>query len=130
MNLSTNPQRSNDGGAIADESHRERLSDSLSIIRALGELPSEKYTSNWLGMKESTFGVCVYCKRRVKMEEIDEWIDDRNGTTAMCPHCDTDAVVPESELPVKGMSDADIKVLLLRWRGYAFGCEESDEEYQ
>ncbi|MBQ8513398.1 MAG: cytoplasmic protein [Clostridia bacterium] len=36
---------------------------------------------------------CFYCGRIYPGREITEWID--RGTTALCPHCGIDSVLPE-----------------------------------
>lgn len=35
---------------------------------------------------------CCYCCNIFNPKEIEEWVDE-NGTTALCPHCDIDAVI-------------------------------------
>ena len=37
---------------------------------------------------------CFYCQAKFPPSEITEWIDD--GTTALCPHCGIDSVLPDS----------------------------------
>lgn len=55
---------------------------------------------------ETTCG-CYYCCRTFTGNEIKEWVD--GGTTAMCPHCNIDSVVP-------GMINKnDLEEAHLRW---------------
>ncbi len=43
---------------------------------------------------------CFYCERVFSPSEISNWIDE--GYTAMCPHCDIDAVIGSaSGLPIE-----------------------------
>ncbi|MHD0645008.1 hypothetical protein ACYPKM_05235 [Pseudomonas aeruginosa] len=35
---------------------------------------------------------CYFCLRQFDSHQITEWTD--GGTTAICPHCDIDAIVP------------------------------------
>ena len=51
-------------------------------------------TSNALALAESLTCSCYYCLRTYSTDEIVDWIDDADGLTAICPHCDIDAVVP------------------------------------
>jgi len=47
---------------------------------------------------------CFYCLKTFPPSEIVEWIEESkdgprgHGKTAVCPNCDIDAVLPESEL--------------------------------
>lgn len=43
---------------------------------------------------------CLYCEQRFMYTHIEKWVDE--GKTAICPHCDVDAVVPYLE--VQGVS--------------------------
>ena len=38
---------------------------------------------------------CFYCKKIFIIEDIDEWTDSKQ--TAMCPNCDIDSVIIETE---------------------------------
>ena len=38
--------------------------------------------------------VCFYCGKRFNVSEIEEWIQDKKGDTAICPYCDIDSVIP------------------------------------
>lgn len=38
---------------------------------------------------------CFYCLRSFNLDKVEEWIDE--GTTALCPYCDIDSVVPLTE---------------------------------
>lgn len=35
---------------------------------------------------------CVHCCKTYPVGDLEEWTDD--GTTAICPHCSVDAVIP------------------------------------
>lgn len=50
---------------------------------------------------------CFYCLRIFSPKEIDEFIDDKNGKTAICPYCGIDSVIGDN-------SDLQIKEDLLR----------------
>ena len=39
---------------------------------------------------------CFYCKKIFKSSEVKEWIKDKNGDTAKCPHCLTDSVIGDA----------------------------------
>jgi hypothetical protein len=47
---------------------------------------------------------CFYCEKIFSATEISEWIEESKdcprgaGRTALCPHCDIDTVLPESNL--------------------------------
>lgn len=57
---------------------------------------------------------CFYCLTIYEPSEIKEWIEDKNGDTAICPHCGIDAVLPNGrEYPLN-------KAFLQRMRGYWF----------
>ena len=43
---------------------------------------------------ESKKCVCMYCGKRFDVSEIEEWIEDWNETTALCPSCGIDSVIP------------------------------------
>ena len=36
---------------------------------------------------------CFYCGQTYSSREIEEWIDEENGYTAICPKCGVDAVL-------------------------------------
>lgn len=38
--------------------------------------------------------VCFYCGKRFNALEIEEWIQDKKGNTAICPYCNIDSVIP------------------------------------
>ena len=52
----------------------------------------------------SEFACCFYCKTRFSPAEIEDWIDgphaepggSAEGTTALCPRCGIDAVLPSA----------------------------------
>jgi hypothetical protein len=37
---------------------------------------------------------CFYCLEMFAPSEIAEWATDKEGDTALCPHCGVDAIVP------------------------------------
>lgn len=39
---------------------------------------------------------CFYCLAIFDPQEIEEWIEDEGGDTALCPRCEIDSVPPES----------------------------------
>lgn len=58
---------------------------------------AHKYSlSNGQLVKRSSKCGCFSCGAIFSCDEIAEWADDRGGKTAVCPHCFTDAVVPDS----------------------------------
>lgn len=40
---------------------------------------------------------CFYCLAIFDPQEIEEWIEDEGGDTALCPRCEIDSVLPESD---------------------------------
>lgn len=49
-------------------------------------------------LKKSKTCGCFYCSRIYKVSEIKEWIEEKSGAeTALCPYCDIDAVIAESD---------------------------------
>ena len=40
---------------------------------------------------------CFYCKKIFNPNEITSWLKDKNGDTALCPYCNTDSVISESD---------------------------------
>lgn len=58
---------------------------------------AHKYaTANESLVKRSTRCGCFNCMDTYPPEEILDWIDDKDGRTAVCPHCFVDAVLPDS----------------------------------
>lgn len=46
-------------------------------------------------LRLSNCGVCVYCFKSCKYNDINQWISEKDSTyTALCPHCCVDAVIP------------------------------------
>ncbi|MDF2946664.1 MAG: conserved hypothetical cytosolic protein [Bacillales bacterium] len=39
---------------------------------------------------------CFYCLEFFSPDEVEEWIDDVNGKTALCPHCGIDSVIGDA----------------------------------
>ena len=67
-------------------------SDTSLLIKAHGYCTSNK---NALG--DSDLCGCFYCLTIYSPSEINEWIKDEDGDTAICPHCGIDAVLPNSK---------------------------------
>ncbi len=57
---------------------------------------AHKYSSNHkaLLLKDTKCG-CFFCLKIFSPTEIDEWIDDVEGT-AICPYCGIDSIIGES----------------------------------
>lgn len=64
-------------------------------MKNLSQLHDESFENEYLLKKVKMCG-CFYCKRIFKVSEINEWIDDESGNTAVCPYCGIDSVIPES----------------------------------
>ncbi len=41
---------------------------------------------------------CFFCLNIFDKTQITEWLHDKNGETAICPHCGVDAVLPDSKV--------------------------------
>jgi hypothetical protein len=50
-------------------------------------------TANRAEIERSTTCRCFYCLATFSPGEVDEWIDDRDGQTAICPRCGIDSVI-------------------------------------
>lgn len=53
--------------------------------------PDQSYKNRERLARESTCS-CYQCIRQFPTSEITEWVD--GGLTALCPHCDVDALLP------------------------------------
>ena len=51
-------------------------------------------TANEGLLSESTVCGCFYCLKVFAPSEIENWINDRDGKTAICPYCSIDSVLP------------------------------------
>ena len=61
---------------------------------------------------------CYYCENMYNPKEIEEWINDKEGATAICPKCGIDSVVPyNSKLD---SSIDNFKILLKQWNKESF----------
>lgn len=69
--------------AIRSRIHREREASLL----------HRRTRSNRAELETSEVCGCIYCERIYSPTEIVQWIDDKGGETAECPHCGVDAVV-------------------------------------
>ena len=62
-------------------------------------IDDHKYcTSNKKDLFKSEFCGCFYCLTIFKPHEINMWINDKNGKTAVCPYCCIDSVLPGSKV--------------------------------
>ena len=69
--------------ALRNRLHRER---EASLLR--------RHTrANRAELEESEVCGCIHCERVYSPIDILRWVEDRDGETAVCPHCGTDAVV-------------------------------------
>lgn len=68
-------------------------------------------------------GVCFYCGKTCNPEEITEWHEEviEKGTTAFCPHCGVDSVIPVYQEFMK--SERVISMMMTYWFS-------SPEDYQ
>lgn len=55
-------------------------------------------TNNAQWINDSETAGCFYCKCIFPTQSITRWIDDLNGPTALCPHCNMDSVLPGSKV--------------------------------
>jgi hypothetical protein len=63
--------------------------------------PSKKWyyehvTANKEELARSEKCGCVCCQKIFKPEEIEQYVSDAGGDTAICPYCDIDAVVGDA----------------------------------
>lgn len=63
--------------------------------RKLEEIYRYSYENKTILSKVKKCG-CFYCKTIFRVNEISDWINDKNNKTAMCPYCMIDSVIPES----------------------------------
>ncbi len=84
----------------------------------LEELHTCCYSHRERILKEETIG-CFFCRNMSKSSDIEEWAD--KGTTALCPKCGVDAVLPGS------LCDESVLIQMDNyWFGFAIsGHEES-----
>lgn len=59
------------------------------------------FENGWLVKNSAKFG-CFCCGKIFDSSEIDEWVPDRGGDTAICPYCGIDSVLstPETRKPL------------------------------
>ena len=70
-------------------------------------------TANESALEKGTMCGCFYCLRVFPASMITEWINDRNGKTAVCPFCGIDSVIGEgSGYPI---TEAFLKKMKKRW---------------
>lgn len=56
----------------------------------------ESSMSNFNQLEASSICGCFYCLKIFDPVEIEEWIEDKNGPTALCPYCDIDSVLGDA----------------------------------
>jgi hypothetical protein len=47
-------------------------------------------------LEKSTLAGCFYCKEIYPANEIEEWVNDKAGQTALCPKCMIDSVIGDA----------------------------------
>lgn len=57
------------------------------------EIAHDHSTANREEVERSEECRCFYCLAVFPPSEISEWIDDKEGQTAVCPRCDNDSVI-------------------------------------
>lgn len=58
---------------------------------------AHKYcTANKKSLEKEEKCGCFYCMEIFSPTEIEEWIEDKEGDTAICPYCNIDSVIGES----------------------------------
>jgi NAD-dependent SIR2 family protein deacetylase len=71
------------------------MNNESKISNLTASMASEIYASSYKNIetvqKSKTCG-CFYCQKTFSSESILKWVD--KGLTALCPYCETDAVVP------------------------------------
>ena len=50
-------------------------------------------TGNRRELESSVQARCIYCTQTFAPDKIVEWITDSSSESAVCPHCDVDAVI-------------------------------------
>jgi hypothetical protein len=65
-------------------------------------------------LERSTRCACYCCRKFFAYTQITEWAEGDDGTTAVCPLCNVDAVIGDAQYP--NMSDADLE----RWHKIGF----------
>lgn len=68
-----------------------------------------KCTANHDILNNSNICGCFYCLKIFNPDEIEFWINDPAGKTALCPYCTIDSVIPES-----GCGDYELNTDLLK----------------
>ena len=71
-------------------------------------------TSNKTLLEQSASAGCFYCLRIFEPKEITEWINDKNGLTAVCPYCGIDSVLPGE---IAELSEDKLKKMNEFWFG-------------
>ncbi len=52
--------------------------------------------TNQATLEKSSLAGCCYCKKIFSALSVEDWIDDRNQKTALCPTCSIDAVIGDA----------------------------------
>lgn len=63
------------------------------------ELAHKSSSSHKTEILTSDLCGCFYCEQTYSPQEIEEWIDEKNGETAICPKCGIDSVL-SSKFPI------------------------------
>lgn len=69
-------------------------------------------TSNEEDLSRSDHCGCFYCLNIFEPYEVNSWIKDRGGRTAICPYCGIDSVLPDSMVE---LSEEYLKKMHKRW---------------
>ena len=69
-------------------------------------------TANESLLSESSVCGCFYCLKVFDPCEIETWINDREGKTAICPYCSIDSVLPGNRVD---LSEEFLKQMHKRW---------------
>lgn len=79
------------------------------------DLASKASFKNLGAVMNSEMCGCYSCRRIFPASEVEEWIPDGYGATAMCPYCSIDAVLGDvSGIPIQ---EDVLKELHERWFG-------------
>jgi len=57
-------------------------------------------------------GVCFYCGKTCKYEDVKEWVG-KHSQTGMCPHCGIDSIMPVYAPYIK--SEKIVGMMMVRW---------------
>ena len=54
--------------------------------------------SNYKAIKKSKMAGCFSCCEIFPASEVNDWIDEKKGSSAICPKCEADTVLPDSKV--------------------------------